>query len=104
MATSRRWRGIGAFLALFALLAGGAAYWAWDRWQDFQHEPLAGVDAGDGYVVERGDSFARVLQKIRDGKVAAAGALIGQVMKEMKGQADAGRARELILASLGVDG
>jgi aspartyl-tRNA(Asn)/glutamyl-tRNA(Gln) amidotransferase subunit B len=33
--------------------------------------------------------------------VKAAGALIGQVMKEMKGQADAARARELILAKLG---
>ncbi len=41
-----------------------------------------------------------VAAKIRDGKVAAAGALIGQVMKEMKGQADAGKARELILAKL----
>ena len=30
----------------------------------------------------------------------AAGALIGQVMKEMKGQADAGKAREIILAKL----
>ena len=41
-----------------------------------------------------------VAAKIRDGKVQAAGALIGQVMKEMKGQADAGKARELILAKL----
>jgi aspartyl-tRNA(Asn)/glutamyl-tRNA(Gln) amidotransferase subunit B len=41
-----------------------------------------------------------VAAKIRDGKVQAAGALIGQVMKRMKGQADAGRARELILAKL----
>ena len=41
-----------------------------------------------------------VAQKVRDGKVQAAGALIGQVMKAMKGQADAGRARELILAKL----
>ena len=41
-----------------------------------------------------------VAAKIRDGKVAAAGALIGQVMKAMKGQADAGKARELILAKL----
>jgi aspartyl-tRNA(Asn)/glutamyl-tRNA(Gln) amidotransferase subunit B len=40
-------------------------------------------------------------QKIRDGKVAAAGALIGAVMKEMRGQADAGRVRELILEKLG---
>jgi len=42
-----------------------------------------------------------VAAKIRDGKVAAAGALIGSVMKEMKGQADAGRVRELILEKLG---
>jgi aspartyl-tRNA(Asn)/glutamyl-tRNA(Gln) amidotransferase subunit B len=42
-----------------------------------------------------------VADKIRDGKVAAAGALIGAVMKEMRGQADAGRVRELILERLG---
>jgi aspartyl-tRNA(Asn)/glutamyl-tRNA(Gln) amidotransferase subunit B len=42
-----------------------------------------------------------VAQKIRDGKVAAAGALIGAVMKQMRGQADAGRVRELILEKLG---
>jgi aspartyl-tRNA(Asn)/glutamyl-tRNA(Gln) amidotransferase subunit B len=41
-----------------------------------------------------------VADKIRDGKVAAAGALIGAVMKEMSGQADAGRVRELILERL----
>ncbi|HKX69177.1 MAG TPA: Asp-tRNA(Asn)/Glu-tRNA(Gln) amidotransferase subunit GatB [Intrasporangium sp.] len=41
-----------------------------------------------------------IVAKIRDGKVQAAGALIGQVMKELKGQADAGKARELILARL----
>jgi aspartyl-tRNA(Asn)/glutamyl-tRNA(Gln) amidotransferase subunit B len=44
-----------------------------------------------------------VADKIRDGKVAAAGALIGAVMKEMKGQADAGRVRELILEKLSRD-
>ena len=41
-----------------------------------------------------------VADKIRDGKVAAAGALIGAVMKEMRGKADAGRVRELILEKL----
>ena len=41
-----------------------------------------------------------VAEKIRGGKVAAAGALIGAVMKEMRGQADAGRVRELILEKL----
>ncbi|NEN06649.1 Asp-tRNA(Asn)/Glu-tRNA(Gln) amidotransferase subunit GatB [Diaminobutyricibacter tongyongensis] len=45
-----------------------------------------------------------VLEKIRDGKVQAAGAVIGAVMKAMKGQADAARVRELVLerASAGV--
>ena len=38
-----------------------------------------------------------VLGKIRDGKVQAAGAIIGAVMKAMKGQADAARVRELVL-------
>ncbi|MET0735797.1 MAG: Asp-tRNA(Asn)/Glu-tRNA(Gln) amidotransferase subunit GatB [Microbacterium sp.] len=38
-----------------------------------------------------------ILEKIRDGKVQAAGAVIGAVMKAMKGQADAARVRELIL-------
>lgn len=41
-----------------------------------------------------------VADKIRDGKHAAAGALIGAVMKEMRGQADAARVRELILEKL----
>jgi aspartyl-tRNA(Asn)/glutamyl-tRNA(Gln) amidotransferase subunit B len=41
-----------------------------------------------------------VADKIRAGKVAAAGALIGVVMKEMRGQADASAVRELILAKL----
>ncbi|KQU71032.1 Asp-tRNA(Asn)/Glu-tRNA(Gln) amidotransferase subunit GatB [Phycicoccus sp. Root101] len=46
------------------------------------------------------EANADVAQKVRDGKVQAAGALIGQVMKEMRGQADAGKAREIILAKL----
>ncbi len=41
-----------------------------------------------------------VAEKIRGGKVAAAGALVGAVMKATRGQADAGRARELILEKL----
>ncbi|HEX6878092.1 MAG TPA: Asp-tRNA(Asn)/Glu-tRNA(Gln) amidotransferase subunit GatB [Nocardioidaceae bacterium] len=47
------------------------------------------------------DANPDVAEKIRAGKVAAAGALIGAVMKEMRGQADAGRVRELILEKLG---
>jgi aspartyl-tRNA(Asn)/glutamyl-tRNA(Gln) amidotransferase subunit B len=41
-----------------------------------------------------------VADKIRAGKVAAAGALIGAVMKDMRGQADAARVRELVIAKL----
>ncbi len=43
---------------------------------------------------------AEVARKVRDGKVAAAGALVGAVMKATKGQADAARVRELILEKL----
>jgi aspartyl-tRNA(Asn)/glutamyl-tRNA(Gln) amidotransferase subunit B len=42
-----------------------------------------------------------VLDKIREGKVQAAGAVIGAVMQAMKGQADAGRVRELIIERAG---
>jgi aspartyl-tRNA(Asn)/glutamyl-tRNA(Gln) amidotransferase subunit B len=41
-----------------------------------------------------------IAAKIRDGKVAAAGALVGAVMKTTRGQADAKTVRELILARL----
>lgn len=37
-----------------------------------------------------------VLEEIRDGKVQAAGAVIGAVMKAMAGSADAARVRELL--------
>lgn len=45
---------------------------------------------------------AAIADKIRGGKVAAAGALVGAVMKATRGQADAARVRELILEKLGV--
>ena len=38
-----------------------------------------------------------LVNKIRAGKVQAAGALIGQVMKATKGQADAAKVRQLIM-------
>ena len=41
-----------------------------------------------------------VVAKIRDGKVAAAGVLVGAVMKATRGQANAPRVRELILKRL----
>ncbi|WP_436739095.1 Asp-tRNA(Asn)/Glu-tRNA(Gln) amidotransferase subunit GatB [Streptomyces sp. BBFR102] len=45
-----------------------------------------------------------IADKIRGGKVAAAGALVGAVMKATRGQADAARVKELILTQLGVEG
>jgi aspartyl-tRNA(Asn)/glutamyl-tRNA(Gln) amidotransferase subunit B len=82
-------------------------------------EALAGLIAGEGSVAEiiaaRGlavvsddgaliaaidialASQPDVLGKIRDGKVEAAGAVIGAVMKAMGGKADAARVRELVI-------
>ena len=42
-----------------------------------------------------------VVEKIRGGKVQAAGALVGAVMKATRGQADAARVRELIMELVG---
>ena len=44
---------------------------------------------------------AETAEKVRGGHLPAAGALIGAVMKETKGQADAARVRELLLKHLG---
>jgi aspartyl-tRNA(Asn)/glutamyl-tRNA(Gln) amidotransferase subunit B len=41
-----------------------------------------------------------VADKIRGGKVAAAGALVGAVMKQMRGQADATKVRDLVMSRL----
>jgi len=73
--------------------------------------PTAIVEARGLAVVSDTDALARavdeaieanpaVAAKIRDGKVEAAGVLIGAVMKATKGQADAKTVRELILARL----
>jgi len=52
--------------------------------------------AVDGAIAAHPD----VAQKVRDGKVAAAGPLVGAVMKATGGQADAGAVQALILARL----
>lgn len=66
-----------------------------------------------GLVVMRDDSLIQaavdealaanpdVAQKIRDGKVAAAGAIVGAVMKATKGQADAAQVKDLVLKACG---
>ena len=55
---------------------------------------LAAIDAA---LAEQPD----VAEKIRSGKVQAAGAIVGAVMKATKGQADAARVRELLLERIG---
>jgi aspartyl-tRNA(Asn)/glutamyl-tRNA(Gln) amidotransferase subunit B len=41
-----------------------------------------------------------IAEKVRAGKVAAAGALVGAVMQSTRGQADAKTVRELVLSRL----
>ncbi|WP_218221979.1 Asp-tRNA(Asn)/Glu-tRNA(Gln) amidotransferase subunit GatB [Nesterenkonia sp. Act20] len=45
-----------------------------------------------------------VVEKIAGGKLKAIGALIGPVMKETRGQADAGAVRKIVLEKLGMEG
>jgi len=84
----------------------------WDGVLDGEGTPTAVADARglelvqddtalEGAVEEAIAANPDIAAKIREGKVQAAGALIGQVMKAMKGQADAARVRELILERLG---
>jgi aspartyl-tRNA(Asn)/glutamyl-tRNA(Gln) amidotransferase subunit B len=56
---------------------------------------LAAIDAA---LTEQPD----VAEKIRGGKVQAAGAIVGAVMKATKGQADAAKVRSLLLERLGM--
>jgi aspartyl-tRNA(Asn)/glutamyl-tRNA(Gln) amidotransferase subunit B len=42
-----------------------------------------------------------IADKIRSGRVQAAGKIVGDVMKATRGQADAARVRELVLAACG---
>jgi aspartyl-tRNA(Asn)/glutamyl-tRNA(Gln) amidotransferase subunit B len=58
-------------------------------------------DAALGDAVDRAIAASpEVAGKIRAGKVAAAGALVGAVMRDMRGQADAAKVRDLILSRL----
>jgi aspartyl-tRNA(Asn)/glutamyl-tRNA(Gln) amidotransferase subunit B len=63
-----------------------------------------GVVSDDAALLEAVDRAIAaqpdVAAKIRDGKVNAVGALIGSVMKDLRGQADAAKVRELLLSRL----
>ena len=74
------------------------------------------VMAGRGLAMVRDESLIQaavdealaaspdIAEKIRGGKIQAAGAVVGAVMKATKGQADAARVRELVLKACGQDG
>jgi aspartyl-tRNA(Asn)/glutamyl-tRNA(Gln) amidotransferase subunit B len=90
----------------------GMARQAWEGVLDGEGTPTQVADARGLEVVRDTGALEAAVDaviaanpdvagKIRDGKVQAVGALIGQVMRETRGQADAGRARELILDRLG---
>jgi aspartyl-tRNA(Asn)/glutamyl-tRNA(Gln) amidotransferase subunit B len=58
-------------------------------------------DAALGEAVDRAIAAnPDVAEKIRGGKVQAAGALVGAVMRDMRGQADAAKVRGLVLSRL----
>ena len=65
-----------------------------------------GVVSDDGALLAAIDEALAaqpdVAEKIRGGKVQAAGAIVGAVMKTTKGQADAAKVRALLLERLGV--
>ncbi|MGO1182747.1 MAG: Asp-tRNA(Asn)/Glu-tRNA(Gln) amidotransferase subunit GatB [Micrococcaceae bacterium] len=64
------------------------------------------VVSDDGALTEAIDAAMAdnpdVVEKVKAGKVQAIGALIGPVMKATRGQADAGRVREIVMEKLGV--
>ncbi len=66
-------------------------------------KPVTDTGAISAAVDEAIAASPDVAEKIKGGKVAAAGALVGAVMKATRGQADAKTVRELILTKLGVD-
>jgi UPF0755 protein len=65
----RAGRILATLFVLSALLAGGVAYWAWERYTGFADHALTGLEPGATVLVERGDSFKRVLGKLREAGV-----------------------------------
>ena len=63
------WRGLRLLFVLSALLAGAAAFFLYDRYTGFADAPLSGIEAGETLRVERGESFRRVLARLRESGV-----------------------------------
>jgi aspartyl-tRNA(Asn)/glutamyl-tRNA(Gln) amidotransferase subunit B len=72
---------------------GGPAQVVADRGLEIVSDDGPLIEAVEAAMADNPD----IVEKIRDGKMAAIGALIGPVMKATRGQADAKRVRELII-------
>ncbi|TWI03492.1 UPF0755 protein [Luteimonas cucumeris] len=82
-----RKRRIGVFFVFSALLAGAVAYVLWQRYAGFADQPVAGIEAGETLLVERGDSFLQVLRKLRAAGVRDGHDLEWQLLARQTGAA-----------------
>jgi UPF0755 protein len=94
----KRKHGFGLLFVVTALLAGALGYWAVSRYLGFADAPLAGLQAGDSVQVERGDSFATVLDKLRDAGVPGGQAVEWQLLARQLGVAGKLQVGEYALA------
>jgi UPF0755 protein len=85
--TAKRKRRFGWLFVLSALLVGAGGYWAIAHYFSFADTPMAGIDAGDSVVVERGDSFVTMLGKLRQAGVPGGQELEWQVLSRQLGVA-----------------
>ena len=67
-----------------AVLVGG---WLWLGYRSFADAPLAGIEAGDTLLVERGDSLDSVLRRLQTGGVATGDRVRWQVLARQLGAA-----------------
>jgi UPF0755 protein len=83
----KRKHGFGLLFVVTALLAGALGYWAVSRYLGFADAPLAGLQAGDSVQVERGDSFAVVIDKLHAAGVPGGQQLEWQLLARRLGVA-----------------
>lgn len=89
---------LGVLFILSALLVGAFAYWGFTRYSGFADQPLAGLEADDSIVIERGDSFQRVLGRLREAGVEDGHELEWQVLARQLGAAGKIQVGEYALA------
>jgi len=72
---------LAALCALALLLLAAACVWGWRDYSRFAEQPLFATDAVTrALVVEPGDSFTRVLRKLRDAGAGQAPKLYWQLL------------------------